>query len=518
MVKNIILTLSLSLALTLTPSPSFSAQDDEELEALNKQRIEKAINYYNDEGYEETISILRKVRGRHARTAEVQYYMGLAYKGLNEYSQAASYLIRASKHSNNLEDVYLHIAQCQYYSGKYEKALRTSAQAIKNSKNPGEAHLLKGLILLKKGSDRSAIKEMDKARAANDDLTYQTEYYKAIALINLSKFEEAKESFKTVIQEVPDSDLAVHAEEQMNSLKIPESRLSMTLSLRHEEDDNVFLLPDADEFPLNIKEEDREDYRQTVNIALKYKLFRKKTWGVNTSYSFYGTHHGKADSRNLKVNKVTLTPYVSNKKVGFVLPLVYQHVELDNKRYMDIISATPTVNTKLSKNNMFSLYGKVREREMRDSPALIGLIPEDQDRDGLLTLLGLSFHHFTKDKRGFINFGVEGMKDLTHGTDWEYVGGRAFIGAKIPFRETTFIEIKLDTKTYLYENKHSIVNKNGLFEFREEHVSKQNIKFTTEMREYVDFVVEYTSRQYKSNFDAYTHDKQVGSVGIDLKY
>lgn len=521
MIKHIALTLKysvfFSVFLLLFAPPAFSLTEEEELRELSKQRLEKAIDYYNDEGFEEAIYMLRKIRGKYSRSAEVQYYLGLSYKGVQEYSQAITHLLRASKKSNDLEDIYLHIAQCQYFSGKYEKASRTSAQAIKNSTNPGRAHMLKGLILLKKGSYRSSIKEMIKAETADDNLTYQTEYYKAIALVNLSRFKEAKEAFRNVIQAKPDSDLAVHAEEQMSNIQVPERRLSMVFSIRHEEDDNVYLLPDFADFPIVFEEEDRKDYRQAVTVALKYKLLKRKTGGINTAYSFYGTNHGKAKTRDLKINTFVFTPYISNKKVGFTVPFVYQNVELHNNRYMDVISATPTINTKLSKNNMFSLYGKIREREMRESPSRLGLGPE-QDRDGLLSLLGLSFHHFIKDKRGFFNFGLEGMKDLTHGSDWEYVGTRAFIGAKIPFRKTTYIEIKLDTKNFAYENRHSAPNDKGLFVYRDEDSSTQNIKFTTAIKPYADFVVEYTGIQYDSNFDAFIHNKEVGSVGIDLKY
>lgn len=513
MVKNITLSLFLFMVLLLTASTSFAvSEEEEELEAQNKLRISKAIEYYNDEGYEETIAILRKVRGRHARTAEVQYYMGMAYKGLQEYSLAITHLLKASKRSNKYEGIYLDIAQSQYYSGKYEKALRSSAQAIKNSDNPGKAHLLKGLVLLKKGLYKSSLKEMAKAKAADSSLDYEAEYYSAISHINLNQFTEAREAFELVIQHAPESDLAAHAEDQMYSLKVPESRLDITLSLRHEEDDNVYLIPEAEAYPLGFDEEDREDYRQTVGIDVKYKLARKKGWGINTNYSFYWNYHDVAKSRNLRVNKAVITPYVSNNRVALTVPFLYEYVELDNKRYMDIVSFTPTINGKLSKNSILSFYVKLRKREMHDSASILGL-PQTQDRDGLLSLGGLAYYLHSSDKKGFFNIGFEGMKELTDGADWEYVASRTYMGIKIPFRETTFIEFKTEAKTVRYENIDSIFLKRRL-----ENIYTQNIKFTTGMYKKMDFVLEYTNRRHDSQMAFYDYKKQVISAGIDLKY
>ena len=523
MTKHIILSLSLIVAIILSAPFAYGADDEEEkARKANEKRIERALEFFNEEGYEEAISLLKKVRGRYARTAEVQYYLGLSYKALEEYNMAIEHLERAAKRSSELPNIHLHIAQSQFFSGKYDKALRTTAQAIKSSDNPGEAFFLKAIILFRKADYSTAIREFDRASEASDHLKYQAEYYKAVSYVNLNKFDQAIESYKNVMQLAPDSDLAAFAEQEMRGLKVPERKFNATISVRYETDDNVYMLPSESDYEFTVDgltpgtvlfdDEDRKDERVAANLDINYKLVRGEKGGINLTYSLFTTDHDTASELDLKVNRAVFTPYVSNKKVGFTLPIVYEHVELNNRRYLDVISVTPTVNGKIFKDSMLSFYVKARKNEYRDSPKVLHL-PKEQDRDGVLTLGGLSYYSFSRDKRGYFNVGFEGQRELTEGKDWEYLGGKGYINILIPFRENTTFGFGGYTQKIVYEKEDSIF-------LRRHHNTTFSYyaKFKTQMSKRFDFVLSYNSIDRESNIDFYTSKKAVISGGLDFRF
>ena len=208
--------------------------------------LEKGIDEYKAENYEEAVDILLAVRYEQPASSVAAFYLGLTYKQMREYRLAERNLREAITLSPPVKDAYLELAEVLYTLDALKEAKEWVIKSEQEGIKPAHTAFLKGLILLKEGKSDDAIAAFENAKKLDQSLSQPADFQIAAAYVQKQRFDEAKKSLHTIQDIDPLSDLASFSKEY-------EKALSRTLALykpwqfrvgiAYQYDDNVVLKP-----------------------------------------------------------------------------------------------------------------------------------------------------------------------------------------------------------------------------------------------------------------------------------
>ena len=119
--------------------------------------LEKGIEEYKAENYEEAVDILLAVRYEQPASSIAAFYLGLTYKQMREYRLAERNLREAITLSPPVKDAYLELAEVLYTLDALREAKEWITKSEQEGIKPAHTAFLKGLILLKEGKADDAI-------------------------------------------------------------------------------------------------------------------------------------------------------------------------------------------------------------------------------------------------------------------------------------------------------------------------------------------------------------------------
>ncbi len=110
--------------------------------------LERGIAEYKAENYEEALESLTKAREQQPASSMAAYYLGLTYKQIGNYKEAAKQLTDAIRLSPPVEDAYPELVRVLYSRNELREANEWIAKAEKEEIALGRITFLKGLVLL----------------------------------------------------------------------------------------------------------------------------------------------------------------------------------------------------------------------------------------------------------------------------------------------------------------------------------------------------------------------------------
>lgn len=159
-----------------------------------------------DENYEEAVDDLKKAREDDPNSSIAAFYLGVAYKKIQDYKEARVHLKDAITLSPAVKEAVMELADVSYQLGNMDEALETLEIAEREEIAPAQTAFLKGLVLLKKRKNNEAIESFKKSKATDNKLATSADYQIGVANLQEGRLSEAKDVFKEIVVRDPNAD------------------------------------------------------------------------------------------------------------------------------------------------------------------------------------------------------------------------------------------------------------------------------------------------------------------------
>ena len=173
--------------------------------------LSKGIEDYKDENFEEALESLIKARKEEPNSSLAAFYLGLTYKQLLNYKEAAANLRDAVTLKPMIKEAVIELIDVLYHLNELKEAKEWLAVAEKEDIKPAQTAFLKGLILLKEDKNLEAIKAFERAKEIDKAYTQAADFQIGNAYLKERRPKEAREAFRAVVIVDPMTDLAAFA-------------------------------------------------------------------------------------------------------------------------------------------------------------------------------------------------------------------------------------------------------------------------------------------------------------------
>ncbi len=472
--------------------------------------LEKGIEEYKAENYEESLDILLAVRSQQPDSSIAAFYLGLAFKQVKDYKQAEIHLRDAVRLIPPVKDAYIELAEVLFTLDKLKEAEVWIARAEKEGIKPANTLFLKGLILLKEGKTEQAAEAFRRAKQLDPSLSQPADLQIAMAQIAAQRFEDAKKSLRTIQDIDPTSDLASFAQEYEKALdrtlrtyKPWQFRLGVACQY----DDNVVLKPSSDISGVLISGE--KDGSIVGTFGVSYSPLLNGPYFLNFKYDIYTDTYFKTDSHNLLIQTVSLNPGVNVNSVALSLPVSYSYALVQQEGYMGLGSVKPTVQIAFRPEHIGVFSVGYERRELLQAP-----INRDENRDGNIFSISAGYIHPFKEGKGIFNIAYEFTDDDAEGKNWANLGNRFSLSLLLPgvVKKTNLI-LSGDMFLQDYKNTHTAF---GVKRMDRTYTASATI--IVALLKNVNLNVQYTHITADSNVAVYDYSRNIYTVGVEYKF
>ena len=284
--------------------------------------LSRGIEEYKDENFEEACDILVKAREEDPASSLAAFYLGLTYKQLMNYKDAAANFRDAVTLKPPVKDAVVELIEVLYNLGELQEAKEWLNVAEREKIKPAQTTFLKGLILLKEDNNLEAIKEFEKSKEIDNTLTQAADFQIGIAYIKERKLSEAREKFRAIAIVSPESDLGAFAREYEDTITkrlALEKEWRFNAGLAYQYDDNVILNPGIEISGIP----GGEDWAAIATFSAGYAPRLSGPWTLNTQYSFYANRHRRIETNDIMSHTLTVAPGYNFKNASLNLFLSY---------------------------------------------------------------------------------------------------------------------------------------------------------------------------------------------------
>jgi tetratricopeptide (TPR) repeat protein len=472
--------------------------------------LEKGIEQYKSENYEEAVDILANARKEQPDSSVAAFYLGITYKQLREYRLAEKNLRDAIQLTPPVKDAYLELAEVLFVLEQLNEAegwaLKSEQEGIKTA----NAVFMRGLILAKRDRTDEAVDAFNKAKVLDKALSQSADFQIAMAQIKKQSFEDARKSFSAIQEIDPTSELASFAKEYERSLT---RTLDMykpwrfSFGVAYQYDDNVILKPTTDIPGVEITGERDSSIIATLGVIYSPRL--KGPFFLNCQYNLYTDTYFAVNTHNLVTHTISVNPGVNFQK-GFVsAPLSYSHIWVHGGEYMGVLSMKPALQFAFNPSNIGRISLGYEKRELLKAP-----IDSDEDRDGNVFSASAGYIHPFAQGRGLFNALYEFTYDNTDGKNWDNTGNRFSLGLLLPslIWKTNLI-LSGDVFLQDYKNTHTVFEKQ-----RRDNTYTVSANLVREIVRGLYMNLQYSYTRADSNITVYDYDRNIYTAGIEYRF
>jgi tetratricopeptide (TPR) repeat protein len=473
-------------------------------------RLDKGIEEYRAENYEEALDTLLTVRYQQPASSMAAFYLGLTYKQLKDYRQAEIHLRDALDLSPPVIDAYVELAEALYTLDRTDESLRLIEKSEKEGIRTAYAAFLKGLVLLKKDRTGEAIKAFTRAKELDNSLEQPSDFQIAMAHIQAQRFEDAKKSLRAIEQIDPASDLASFAKEYEKALERTVGIYrpwQFRAGLAYQFDTNVILKPTTQIPGVSISGEEDSSIAGTFNAS--YAPLFKSPYFLRFYYNFYSNTYFNLNSYNLIAQNLSVVPGYNFSEAAFSMPLSYAYYLIDGRGYMGLLSIRPTLQFIVRPNHLVQVSAGYDKRELFDGP-----LHSDEDRDGHVFNASAGYIHTFKQGKGALSLAYEFSNEDTDGKNWANLGSRFLFSLLIPepVRKTDFV-LSGDFLLQHYKNTHSVFGVK-----RKDETFTISATLLAELVKGLNLNLQYSYIRADSNIAVYDYDRNIYTAGLEYRF
>ena len=471
--------------------------------------LEKGIGLYKHENFDEALGVLKKARLEEPQSTLAAYYLGLTYKQMQNYNEAAPHLRDAVTMPPKIKGALIELIDCLYQIGQLEEAGKWIAEAEAEGIRPAQTAFLKGLVLMKEDKNDDAVKSFNNAKDLDQSMAQAAEYQIAIAYMKTGKFHDAKDVFQRLTLVDPNSTMANFANTYMNAISDREKAMKpfrASVGVYWQYDDNVVLQPSGGTVGTNIS--DKGDAREVTTAMAEYTQRFGETYDIKAQYFFYWAKQNNLGFYDTLSNTFVLQPEMNLKSGQLSLPRAYNLTRVNDKAYLSTPSVAGVYNQMVGNHNMGQAYLKYAYKDYMWAPSI-----EDEDRTGNDFSGGVGWYYFFMQNKGFINLRYGLLKEWTSGNNWENWENDINLTLLVPVMDKLNVTVSGGLSSQLYDNSNSIF-----------HVYRHDAVWTLSAlaayRFYKDSEIQlqYTYVNDGSNITVYAYTRNIYSAGVEIKF
>lgn len=486
--------------LSLIPLDLFAAEN----------ALDKGIDEYKSENYEEAASTLSAVRSQQPNSSMAAFYLGLTYKQMKDYKQAETNLRDAVSLTPPVKEAYIELAEVLYALDNLNEAEIWIEKSEKEGIKQANAYFLKGLILLKRGKSQQAANAFSKAKQLDPSLTQPADLQIAIAQLATHRFEDAKKSLRTIQSIDPTSDLAAFASEYEKSLERTLQAYKpwqFSVGAAYQYDDNVVLMPSANISGVLISGEKDSSVVGTFSAA--YSPLLNGPYFLYFKYDLYTNTYFHTNSHNLITQSISLNPGINIDNRAYSLPLSYSYIWVEQSGYLSLFTVKPTMQVVIKPGHIGSLSIGFDRRDFTENS-----IDKNENRDGNVFSVSAGYMHPYKEGRGIFSLLYEFSDDEAQGLNWANLGNRFSLSLLIPYiMKRTNLVISGDAFLQDYKNTHTVFKVK-----RKDRTYTGSAAFVVALLKELNLNVQYSHIRSDSNIAIYDYNRNIYTVGLEYRF
>lgn len=474
--------------------------------------LQEGINQYNADNYEEAIEIFKMVREKEPGSSQAAFFLGLAYKQINDFQSALPPFQDAVALKPPIKEAVIELIDVLYRLDKIEEAKQWIAVAERDGLYPAKTAFLKGMCLAKEGKHTEAIQAFEKSKNIESAYSQAADVQIGLSLMSERKFAQAKERFQAALTQDPLSDLASFArrfQDIVEQRAFIERPLRVTLSMMGQYDTNMLQKPNPyTGFP---DLGDEKSPAMLTSLRLDYVPTLPGSLLFNASYAFSGRFYEKnSTTHNMLANTVSVAPGYNFGRFAVNLIANYTHALRQNpsyKNYSELYNIGPMVRFLLNKNSLLEIYGGYANKNYFTK----SLTPEEDQSS-------IGFDSYISWMWLFENGGILNLKygfndENANGRNWNNSGHRFTLNLLFPIWKNLRAQLGGEAYFQNYKNEHTVFNKK-----RSDTTYTGIAGLILDINRNLSLTAQYNYIRSDSNIFLYDYSRSIYSAGIELKF
>ncbi len=483
--------------------------------------LKEGIEQYNRENFEEAIEALTKARTEEPSSADAAFYLGMAYRQVNDIPNAYRQFTDAVNLKPLSDNAILEIIETATLLDKLDVANKWIAVAEEHKVYPARVAFLKGAALAKEKKYDEAIEAFEKAKQLDPAYAQSADFQIGVCYMNQRKYTRAHDLFQSTITKDPLSDMATYArryQEAAEQWRYIERPLRVTIGVIGQYNSNYRNLGE----PYNLApagyndalaNTDKGSFGLQNTVRLDFVPVLPAPFVFNAGYALLNTLHERYGTDNdTLANSFTLAPGVNYGNFAVNLVGNYTHNlkrDPSYRRYSEISSVGPLFRYLLGKNHILEASAAYTRKNFFKAVANPEF--EDQTSQGLDSSISWTWLF---RENALVNLRLGYTKDNADGLHYDNQGYRTSLNLIYPLLDA--LRLQLGGEFYLQDYK----NENVFFDntVRKDRTYTGSIGLTWSAFKHLDVIAQYLYTRVNSNIYAFDYKLDVISLGVELKF
>ncbi|MCG6535518.1 MAG: hypothetical protein L7F78_12700, partial [Syntrophales bacterium LBB04] len=487
----------------------------------------------------EAIEALGKARKADAKSSMAAFFLGVAYKQINDMPNAANNLRDAVTLPPVIKDAFVELVDVLYQLDKLDEAKKWLKMAELERILPAKIAFLKGLISLKENKNEAAITAFERAKRLDASFAQAADLQIAMAYMKAGRLSKAKESLKISISQNPLSDMAGFARQYQDMVEnaiVSHKPLRLTLSVLGGYDTNFISRPKDDVIAAGLTDERGGVLQSSARVDFTPRI--EGPWLFNASYTAASSVNEKhTHSHDSFANLFSVSPGYNFGRfaINFVATYTNSLLRTDPdvspaedsspgyKKYMDNYTFGPSLRFLANQTNIVEFYVGCDKKDFDNQK----FTDQRNVRNSVGPKAYLSWIWLYMPN-GFFNMRGEFNEDHADGIWWENRGYRLTGNISIPLmpEETAkkygLISLQLTGGAYvqyfLYEQVYQETDGSIQNAKRKDETYNGSVGLTWAFWKYGSFICQYNKTEAGSNIPANKYNRDTYMAGFEFRY
>lgn len=495
-----------AVVVAATLSVALPASASEQSEALTA----RALVALEQGDQVQATALLEQAVAADPEDAVAHYHRGVAYARQGRTQEAIGDLEAALRLRPDLDEAALELGIALVESGRSAEAGRWLEQARGRPALAGQAEFFLGIAALRAERYDEASASFVRARAADPTLEATSRYYQGVADFRRGDRVAAREQFAAVQQQAPQTAVGREAAAFLEVLRAGEgsgTRLYGSVTLQY--DSNVVLAP-AEGLP-DPAISGQADGRVAINVGGVYELWRNERTRVSVGYDFYQDLQFELTDYNVQDNRPTILVSHDFGPFRGAFLTQYDFYLLETSAWMQSVTAMPMLVFPQGDIGRTELYVRFQWRDY--------LLQSFEILDGYNYSGGIrqAFYLGAPGRELWASFEADSQdSDSLDGQLYEYDGVQAELAVRWPLPWTSMAQVGYRYRREVYNDASAIFVPTGPARLDNEH--RAGLALRKELTDMLAFVVGWVGTWNQSNKQAFEYDRQIASLGVEVRY
>jgi tetratricopeptide (TPR) repeat protein len=441
--------------------------------------------------------------------ALARYHRGVAYAKQGDFEKAAVDLEEALKLRPNLDEAALELGIALVELGRNEEAVRWLKQAQARPDLDGQASFFLGIAYLRTENLDEARTELERARLKDPSVELSSRYYLGVVEYRSGAQTAAREHFTFVEQQSPQSAVGRESTAFLEVIRAgqgTDSQIYGAVSVEY--DTNVVLAP-ASGLPSQAIS-NAADGRVTLNAGGVYVPWRSDRARLVLGYDFYQNLQFQLHDFNLMDNRPTVQFIYDFGPVHAGVLAQYDFYLLETTTFLQTVTASPWVVIPEKEFGRTELFVRYQYRDYLDN-AFSQLTGNDYS-GGVRQVFSLG----DGGQEAWISYTAESM-DTTDTKLYAFDANAIELALIWPLPWSTTAQIGYRYRREQYDPESTIFAPSDTGP-RLDRENRGGVAFRKDLNGIVSLVAAWVGTFNLSNKDAFEYNRQIGSLGVEVRY